>query len=149
MRQNNQRSHGLIAPSGLIILSFIVITSGCAGAGAGAGAAASSRTEVPRFAGTWEGGFDAGMVFGDMRLLLDYEDDAYNGILQFDIEGESLSSDVLKFAIEGNSFSFWINIEGMDVLYQGTIEGNELTGTLEAYMGSDVMAEGTFFFVKK
>ena len=151
MRQNNHRSPGLIVPGSMILLAFIIISSGCAGAaaGAGAGATASSRVEVARFAGTWEGGFDAGTVFGDMRLVLNYEDDTYNGILLFDVEGQSISGDILKFATEGNSFSFWTSVEGMDVLYEGTIEGNELTGTLEAYMGNEVMGEGTFFFVKK
>ncbi len=149
MIQNNHGSQGLIATGGLILFSFIVIASGCAGAGAGAGAAASSRTEVPRFAGMWEGGFDAGMYVGDMRLVLDYEDNAYKGVLQFDIEGESMSSDIFNFESEGSTFSFWTTVEEIDVFYKGMIEGEKLTGILEAYAGSEVMAEGTFFLIKK
>lgn len=149
MRPYNHRSQGQITLGCLILCSFIVIISGCAGAGAGAGAAASSRVEAARFAGTWEGGFDAGMIVGDLRMVLNYTDNTYKGTLQFDVEGQLMSSDVSEFATEGNSFSFWTSVEGMDVFYKGTIEGEELTGILEAYMGSEVMGEGTFYFVKK
>jgi len=153
MRPDNHRSPGQITLGCIILCSFIVIASGCAGAGAGAGAtagaAASSQAEMPRFAGTWDGSFDGGMVYGGMRLVLNYENDTYTGTLEFEVEGSGMSSDVSKFETEGNKFSFWTNVEGMDVKYEGTLEGVTMAGILEAYMGSDVMGEGTFTLTKK
>lgn len=89
------------------------------------------------------------MIVGDLRMVLNYTDNTYKGTLQFDVEGEIMSSDVFNFESEGSSFSFWTSVEGMDVQYKGTIEGDRLTGILEAYAGSEVMGEGTFYFVKK
>jgi len=96
----------------------------------------------------WEGTFDAGEMAGGMKLVLNYEDKSYSGMLQVDMQGEIVSGPVYNFESEGNSFTFDVNIEDIDVIFAGTVEGEIMTGMFEAFIG-ELVAEGTFYFTRK
>lgn len=145
MNGNNHASHRPSLSTVWILLSLTLIAAGCAGA-------ATTTTTLPAqpsFAGMWEGTFDAGEIAGDMRLVLNKEGDSYTGVLQVTVQGESISGDIFNFESEGNSFTFASSIEDFDLLFKGTIEESKLTGLFEAYMGSEMMGEGTFNFIKR
>jgi hypothetical protein len=145
MNQHNYISHSLTRSTTWIVLSLILIASGCAGSGIASGRTSSQ----PVFAGMWEGTFDAGEMAGGMKLVLNYEDKSYSGMLQVDMQGEIVSGPVYNFESEGNSFTFDVNIEDIDVIFEGTVEGEKMTGVFEAFMGSELVAEGTFYFTRK
>lgn len=132
-------------PYGWIAFSLILIASGCAGAGKTATRAPSQ----PVFAGMWEGSFDAGEMAGGMKLVLNKDGESYSGVLQVDVQGESISGDVYNFESEGNTFTFASYFEGFDIMFRGAMEAEKMTGTFEAFMGSDAIGGGTFSFTRK
>jgi len=68
------------------------------------------------------------------------------------LEGDQVpppTGDPRDWKTEGNAFSFAQTYGEFEVMFKGTVEGDVIKGTLEAYQGGSMVGSGSFEFKKQ
>jgi hypothetical protein len=91
------------------------------------------------FASSIEGKWDSEMKFGERTIQrtfnLKSDGGTLTGTMETSAGGQSRSTDIKNGKIDGNKFSFSLVQRGKQgertVVYEGTVEGDELKGTMK------------------
>lgn len=141
--------------AGVLAITLLIVTAGCAGAMKTSGTGAMVRAEeaVPTadFAGHWEGALYMMDSSGKVIVVLTESSGTIEGQVTIELDGMTDSSTIYRTKFEGNTCQFWMTFEvaGVDVLAKSSIEEGVMKGVCEAYAEGVLVDEGTFSLTKK
>ena len=135
----------LLAPS-LRVAAAVALTLAATAIPARAQAPAPAS---PQLAGTWRGSFVTDGPTGGMALTITVEGDTWKIDNAMEGDGVPPPSDVRDWKAEGMSFTFAQTFGEFDVLFKGTLEGDTIKGTLEAYQAGSLVGTGTYTLTRQ
>jgi hypothetical protein len=113
---------------------------------AGPAAPVSGATAV---AGVWRGPFVSDGPSGIMNVVIAHQDTAWKVTCDLESEAAPPGSEVREFKLEGNLVSWAQTFGDFEVTFKGTIAGDVLRGTIEAYQAGAMVGGGTFELKKQ
>jgi hypothetical protein len=110
---------------------------------------ATALAQAPAMEGTYKGGFVTDGPSGSMTLTFTQETAGWKAISLLEGEGVPPGGDPRDIKVEANTFQYAQTYGEYDVLFKGTLEGDTIKGTLEAYQGGSMVGSGTFELKKQ
>ena len=110
----------------------------------------ASAQAAPKWEGTWKGAWSSDGPSGTGTLTIAKEGETWK--VTNLLEGDQVpppTGDPRDWKTEGNAFSFAQTYGEFEVMFKGTIEGDVIKGTLEAYQGGSMVGSGSFEFKKQ
>jgi hypothetical protein len=104
----------------------------------------------PSWAGTWKGSWSSDGPSGTGTLTIAKEGETWK--VTNLLEGDQVpppTGDPRDWKTEGSTFSFAQTYGEFEVMFKGTIEGDVIKGTLEAYQGGSMVGSGSFEYKKQ
>jgi hypothetical protein len=98
--------------------------------------------QTPEPAGTWAGAMTTDAGPGGLDITLVREGGAWKATAKVRLEGREVAPPVEGLKVNGSEISFEITLDQNLVKVTAKIEGNKLTGTLEAFQGDRRIAGG-------
>jgi len=110
----------------------------------------ASAQAAPKWEGTWKGAWTSDGPSGTGTLTIAKEGETWK-VTNLP-EGDQVpppTGDPRDWKTEGNAFSFAQTYGEFEVMFKGTVEGDVIKGTLEAYQGGSMVGSGSFEFKKQ
>ena len=110
----------------------------------------ASAQAAPKWEGTWKGAWTSDGPSGTGTLTIAKEGETWK--VTNLLEGDQVpppTGDPRDWKTEGNAFSFAQTYGEFEVMFKGTVEGDVIKGTLEAYQGGSMVGSGSFEFKKQ
>ena len=110
----------------------------------------ASAQAAPKWEGTWKGAWTSDGPSGTGTLTIAKEGETWK--VTNLLEGDQVpppTGDPRDWKTEGNGFSFAQTYGEFEVMFKGTVEGDVIKGTLEAYQGGSMVGSGSFEFKKQ
>ena len=110
----------------------------------------ASAQAAPKWEGTWKGAWTSDGPSGTGTLTIAKEGEGWK--VTNLLEGDQVpppTGDPRDWKVEGSAFSFAQTYGEFEVMFKGTIEGDIIKGTLEAYQGGSMVGSGTFELKKQ
>jgi hypothetical protein len=105
----------------------------------------TASAQASPVAGNWKGTFISDGPSGEMSMNFWQEGGTWNVETGLMAEGAPPADGAAReLKIEGSTFSFAQLFGEYDVLMKGTVEGDTLKGTIEAYQGGSLVGTGSF-----
>jgi len=105
---------------------------------------------APDWAGTYKGSWTSDGPSGTATLVIAKDGMAWK--VTHTLEGDQVpppSGDPRDWKTEGNAFSFAQTYGEFEVMFKGTLEGDLIKGTIEAYQGGSMVGTGSFELKKQ
>ena len=105
---------------------------------------------APNWAGTYKGSWTSDGPSGTGTLTIAKDGEAWK--VTNLLEGDQVpppTGDPRDWKTEGNAFSFAQTYGEFEVMFKGTLEGDTIKGTLEAYQGGSIVGTGSFELKKQ
>ena len=105
---------------------------------------------APNWVGTWKGSWSSDGPSGTGTLTIAKEGETWK--VTNLLEGDQVpppTGDPRDWKTEGSTFSFAQTYGEFEVMFKGTVEGDVIKGTLEAYQGGSMVGSGSFEFKKQ
>ena len=96
------------------------------------------------WSGRWSGTFTLNGTAERMALSLSRENTTWNSSLELRLDGQQRTPEVSDLRISGEDISFTVALVGRIAKFIGKVEGETLTGTVEAFQGEQKVGSGTF-----
>ena len=100
--------------------------------------------------GTYKGAWTSDGPSGTGTLTI--AKDGANLKVSHVLEGDQVpppTGDPRDWKVEGNAFSFAQTYGEFEVMFKGTVEGDVIKGTIEAYQGGSMVGTGSFEYKKQ
>ena len=107
-------------------------------------------TAAPNWAGTFKGSWSSDGPSGMGTLTIAKDGEAWK--VTHLLEGDQVpppTGDPRDWKTEGSGFSFAQTYGEFEVMFKGTIEGDLIKGTIEAYQGGSMVGSGSFEYKKQ
>jgi hypothetical protein len=111
---------------------------------------ASAQAAAPKWEGTFKGAWTSDGPSGTGTLTI--AKDGANLKVTHLLEGDQVpppSGDPRDWKTEGNAFSFAQTYGEFEVMFKGTVEGDVVKGTIEAYQGGSMVGSGSFEYKRQ
>jgi hypothetical protein len=105
---------------------------------------------APSWAGTYKGAWTSDGPSGTATLVIAKDGEAWK--VTHTLEGDQVpppSGDPRDWKTEGNAFSFAQTYGEFEVMFKGTLDGDVIKGTIEAYQGGSMVGTGSFELKKQ
>lgn len=128
-----------LAGSAAAVLGLMVVLS-----------VSTASAQASPVAGNWKGSFVSDGPSGDMSINFWQESGVWNVETGLMAEGAPPpDGQAREIKVEGSSFSFAQIFGEFDVLMRGTVEGDTMKGTIEAYQGGSMVGTGSFTLMRQ
>ena len=110
----------------------------------------ASAQAAPKWEGTWKGAWTSDGPSGTGTLTIAKEGETWK--VTNLLEGDQVpppTGDPRDWKTEGNAFSFAQTYGEFEVMFKGTIDGDVIKGTLEAYQGGSMVGSGSFEYKRQ
>jgi len=110
----------------------------------------ASAQAAPKWEGTFKGAWTSDGPSGSGTLTI--AKDGANLKVTHLLEGDQVpppSGDPRDWKTEGNAFSFAQTYGEFEVMFKGTVEGDVVKGTIEAYQGGSMVGSGSFEYKRQ
>ncbi|HKP28659.1 MAG TPA: hypothetical protein VJU15_04630 [Gemmatimonadales bacterium] len=110
----------------------------------------SAQAADPKWEGTFKGAWTSDGPSGTGTLTI--AKDGANLKVSHLLEGDQVpppSGDPRDWKAEGNGFSFAQTYGEFEVMFKGTVEGDVVKGTIEAYQGGSMVGSGSFEYKRQ
>lgn len=127
-----------------------LVLVGTLGVGSLVAQSPSPSPSASAWTGTFKGPWVSDGPSGTMTLTFSQEKEVWKVVNQ--VEGQEVpppGGDPRDLKVEGNAFQFAQTFGEFDVLFKGTLEGDLIKGTLEAYQAGSMVATGSFELKKQ
>ncbi len=112
-------------------------------------ALSTADAQAQAWDGTFKGSFVTDGPSGTMTLTFKKDGEAWKVANLMEAEGAPPASEPRDLKLEGSTFKFAQTFGDIDVMFQGTIDGDTIKGTLEAYQGGALIGSGSFDLKKQ
>ena len=105
---------------------------------------------APKWEGTFKGAWtsDGPSGTGTLTIAKDGADLKVTHLLEGD-QVPPPSGDPRDWKVEGSTFSFAQTYGEFEVMFKGTVEGDVIKGTIEAYQGGSMVGSGSFEYKRQ
>ena len=110
----------------------------------------ASAQAAPKWEGTWKGAWTSDGPSGTGTLTIAKEGETWK--VTNLLEGDQVpppTGDPRDWKTEGNAFSFAQTYGEFEVMFKGTVEGDVVKGTIEAYQGGSMVGSGSFEYKRQ
>ena len=110
----------------------------------------ASAQAAPKLDGTYKGSWTSDGPSGTGTLTIGKEGADWK--VTHLLEGDQVpppTGDPRDWKVEGNAFSFAQTYGEFEVMFKGTVEGDVIKGTIEAYQGGSMVGTGSFEYKKQ
>lgn len=110
----------------------------------------SAQSPASNWSGTYKGSWTSDGPSGTGTLTLAKEGAGWK--VTHLLEGDQVpppNGDPRDWKAEGSAFSFAQTYGEYDVIFKGTLEGDVIKGTIEAYQGGSLVGSGSFEYKKQ
>lgn len=131
-------------------LSFLRRATAAAVTVVALGATIAAPAYGQSFEGTYKGAFITdGGPSGNMTMVFAKDGTAWKITNTPEGEGVPPGTDPRDIKIEGSTFEFAQTFADIEVMFKGTLSGDTIKGTLEAYQGGSLVATGSYELKKQ
>lgn len=110
----------------------------------------ATAQDAPKWEGTFKGSWTSDGPSGTGTLTIGKEGAGMK--VTHLLEGDQVpppTGDPRDWKTEGNSFSFAQTYGEFEVMFKGTVEGDLVKGTIEAYQGGSMVGSGSFEYKRQ
>lgn len=110
----------------------------------------ASAQDAPKWEGTYKGAWTSDGPSGTGTLTIGKEGATWK--VTHLLEGDQVpppTGDPRDWKAEGTAFSFAQTYGEFEVMFKGTVEGDVVKGTIEAYQGGSMVGTGSFEYKKQ
>lgn len=104
---------------------------------------------VTAWVGTWSGPFVSDGPTGTLTLVIAREGETWKVEHTVTSDGAPPGGDVRDWKVEGNVVTFAQTVGDLETQFHGTLEGEEMKGTIEAYQAGTFVGAATFTLRKQ